>query len=143
MWSNSRRRQAEPGGGLLRSEWGVGGDQLRQVLPLADLRDLVGVQQRAVQVRAQLGEQPAVDEAPHDELLPSGQLRHLPCHKQYFSAALGEQARTLDASAPLLTVECGLIDRAALHRETAPAALLALAAVEQWLLGAVERGAVL
>ncbi|MET7718475.1 asparagine synthase-related protein [Streptomyces sp. NPDC005407] len=76
-------------------------------------------------------------------LLPPGMLRHLPRHKQYFSAALGEQARTLDPSAPLLSVECGLIDRAALRGETDPAALLALSAVEQWLLGAIERGAVI
>ncbi|MET9669415.1 hypothetical protein ABZY19_29270 [Streptomyces sp. NPDC006475] len=53
------------------------------------------------------------------------------------------RARTLDASAPLLCVEAGLIDRAALHRESDPAVLLALGAVERWLLGAVERGAAL
>ncbi|MGP4001576.1 asparagine synthase-related protein [Streptomyces sp. 8N706] len=76
-------------------------------------------------------------------LLPPEMLRHLPRHKQYFSAALGEQARTLDPSAPLLSVESGLVCRAALRRETDPAALLALSAVEQWLLGAAERGAVI
>ncbi|GGT54749.1 hypothetical protein GCM10010271_68270 [Streptomyces kurssanovii] len=76
-------------------------------------------------------------------LAPPGVLHHLPRRKQYFSAALGDQARTLDPDAPLLAVECGLIDRAALRRETDPAALLTLAAVEQWLLGAAERGAVI
>lgn len=76
-------------------------------------------------------------------LLQPGMLRHLPRHKQYFSAALGEQARTLDPGAPLLSVETGLVDRAALRRETDPAALLAVSAVEQWLLGAVEYGAAL
>ncbi|MDH2393755.1 asparagine synthase-related protein [Streptomyces sp. HNM0663] len=76
-------------------------------------------------------------------LLPPALLRHVPRCKQYFSAALGDQARSLDPSAPLLAVECGLIERAALGRETDPAALLAVSAIEQWLLGAVERGAVI
>lgn len=76
-------------------------------------------------------------------LLPPGTARHLPRHKQYFSTALGDQARTLDPGAPLLTVESGLIDRAALSKETDPAALLSVSAVEQWLLGAAERGAVI
>ncbi|MEU3605620.1 hypothetical protein AB0E83_09190 [Streptomyces sp. NPDC035033] len=54
---------AEPkAGGLLRIERGVGGDQVRQVLAAADLRDLVGVVQRAVRVRAQVGQEAADDE---------------------------------------------------------------------------------
>lgn len=76
-------------------------------------------------------------------LLPSGMLRHLPRHKQYFSAAIGERAYALDPGAPLLVVECGLIDRTALARETDPALLLAVSAVEQWLVGAVAHGATL
>lgn len=44
----------KPGGGLLRSERGIGGDQVRQILAPADLRDLAGVVQRSVQVRAQV-----------------------------------------------------------------------------------------
>jgi Asparagine synthase (glutamine-hydrolyzing) len=76
-------------------------------------------------------------------LLPANTLRHLPRHKQYFSAAIGEQARDLDPGAPLLVVESGLIDRAALVRETDPALLLAISAVEQWLLGAIAHGATL
>ncbi|MFE2972050.1 hypothetical protein ACFXKC_52545 [Streptomyces sp. NPDC059340] len=50
-------------------------------------------------------------------LLPAAMLHHLPRHKQYFSGAIGEQARDLDPSAPLLVVESGLIDRTALARE--------------------------
>ncbi|WP_189481672.1 hypothetical protein [Streptomyces pseudogriseolus] len=55
----------EPGGGLLGSERGVGGDQLRQVLAAADLVDLGGVVQRPVRVRAQVDQQAAVNEPPH------------------------------------------------------------------------------
>lgn len=75
-------------------------------------------------------------------LMPRRALPVLPRRKSYFTAALAREAAVLDPSAPLLAVECGLIDRAALTGEKDTAFLLALAAVEQWLLGAVERGAV-
>ncbi|MFE7568511.1 hypothetical protein ACFU76_16375 [Streptomyces sp. NPDC057539] len=57
----------EAGGGLLRPERGVGGDQVRQVLAAGDLRDLVGVVQRPVRVRAQVDQQAPVDEPAHHE----------------------------------------------------------------------------
>ncbi|WP_406841467.1 hypothetical protein ACICHK_39370 [Streptomyces sp. AHU1] len=44
----------EPGGGLIGPQWGVGGDQVRQVLTLADLRNLFGAVQRSVRVRSHL-----------------------------------------------------------------------------------------
>lgn len=74
-------------------------------------------------------------------LMPRHALAALPRRKSYFTAALAGEAAALDARAPLLAVECGLIDRAALDREKDTAFLLALSAVEQWLLGAAERGA--
>ncbi|WP_369162335.1 hypothetical protein [Streptomyces sp. R02] len=55
------------GGGLLGPERGVGGDQVRQVLAPADLRDLAGVVQRPVRVRAEVDQQAAVDEPAHHE----------------------------------------------------------------------------
>lgn len=76
-------------------------------------------------------------------LMPRHALAVLPRRKSYFTAALAGEAAALDARAPLLAVECGLIDRAALARERDTAFLLVLSAVEQWLLGAVERGAVI
>jgi hypothetical protein len=54
----------EPGGGLLGSERGAGGDQVPQVLAAAHLRDLAGAVQRPVRVRAQVDQQAAVDDAP-------------------------------------------------------------------------------
>ncbi|WP_369198743.1 hypothetical protein [Streptomyces djakartensis] len=57
----------QQGSGLLGSERSVGGDQVRQVLAAADLRDLVGVVQRPVRVRAQVDQQAAVDEPAHHE----------------------------------------------------------------------------
>lgn len=60
----------EAGGGLLGSERGVGGDQVRQVLASADLRDLVGVVQRSVRVRAEVDQEAAVDEPAHHEGRP-------------------------------------------------------------------------
>ncbi|MFF9854159.1 MobF family relaxase [Streptomyces litmocidini] len=55
------------GGGLLGSEWGVGGDQVRQVLALADLRHLTGVVQRPVRSDTQVDQEAAVDEPAHHE----------------------------------------------------------------------------
>ncbi|MER7112305.1 asparagine synthase-related protein [Streptomyces sp. NPDC000229] len=74
-------------------------------------------------------------------LMPRHALPVLPRRKSYFTAALAGEAAGLDPGAPLLAVECGLIDRTALAREKDTAFLLALSAVEQWLLGAHERGA--
>ncbi|MFG2533380.1 hypothetical protein [Streptomyces sp. NPDC048516] len=54
-------------GGLLGFDRVIRGDQGRQVLLLADLRDLVGVVQRPVGVRAQVDQQAAVDEPTHHE----------------------------------------------------------------------------
>ncbi|GGO98174.1 asparagine synthase-related protein [Wenjunlia tyrosinilytica] len=77
-------------------------------------------------------------------LLPPDALPVLPKRKQYFSTALGEQAAAaLDARGPLLSADVGLIERAALARETDAAVLLVVYAVEQWLRGAAERGAVI
>ncbi|MBT2439927.1 hypothetical protein J7E93_07290 [Streptomyces sp. ISL-36] len=73
-------------------------------------------------------------------LMPRHALAALPRRKSYFTAALASEAALLDARAPLLAVECGLIDRAALIREKDTAFLLALSAVEQWIIGAHERG---
>ncbi|MEW1640408.1 asparagine synthase-related protein [Streptomyces sp. NPDC093801] len=74
-------------------------------------------------------------------LMPDQVLSALPRQKSYFTAALAGEAAHLDASAPLLTVECGLIDRARLAKETDTAMLLAVSAVEQWLIGAEQIGA--
>ncbi|GGR41571.1 hypothetical protein GCM10010282_37970 [Streptomyces roseolus] len=57
----------EPGGGLLGSERGLGGDQVRQVLTPADLLDLAGMVQRPVRVRAQVDQEALVDQPPHHE----------------------------------------------------------------------------
>ncbi|MFD8833151.1 asparagine synthase-related protein, partial [Bacillus subtilis] len=76
-------------------------------------------------------------------LMPQRALAVLPRRKAYFTAALAGEAAALDVRAPLLSVECGLIDRAGLAREKDTAFLMALSAVEHWLLGAVERGAAL
>ncbi|ALO91321.1 hypothetical protein SHL15_0107 [Streptomyces hygroscopicus subsp. limoneus] len=57
----------EAGGGWLGSERGARGDQLRHVLSRADLRDLSGVVQRPVRVRAQVGQRAAVDAPPDHE----------------------------------------------------------------------------
>jgi Asparagine synthase len=76
-------------------------------------------------------------------LLPPAALARLPRDKQYFSTAIGQRARALDAAGPLLVVDSGLIDRMALAAERDPAVLLAVAAVEEWLRGAVEHGATL
>ncbi|MFJ6251788.1 hypothetical protein ACIQKA_29060 [Streptomyces sp. NPDC092045] len=56
------RSHPEPGGGLVRPERDLGGDQVRQVLAPADLLGLAGMVQRAVRVRAQVGQEAAVDE---------------------------------------------------------------------------------
>jgi hypothetical protein len=74
-------------------------------------------------------------------LMPPHVLPALPRQKSYFSAALAGEAATLDVRAPLLAAECGLIDRAQLARETDTALLLAVSAVEQWLIGADRIGA--
>ncbi|MFF3863999.1 asparagine synthase-related protein [Streptomyces sp. NPDC002209] len=74
-------------------------------------------------------------------LMPRHAVPALPRHKAYFTAALKSEASTLDASAPLLAVECGLISRAELAREKDTAFLMALSAVEQWLIGAERIGA--
>ncbi|MET9432299.1 asparagine synthase-related protein [Streptomyces sp. NPDC003036] len=76
-------------------------------------------------------------------LMPRRVLPVLPRRKAYYTAALAREATALDARAPLLSVECGLIDRSALAREKDTAFLMTLSAVEQWLLGARERGAVI
>ncbi|WP_416531562.1 hypothetical protein [Streptomyces coelicoflavus] len=54
-------------GGLLGPERGIGGDQVRQVLASADLRDLTGVVQRPVRVRAQVDQEAPLDEPAHHE----------------------------------------------------------------------------
>jgi asparagine synthase (glutamine-hydrolysing) len=74
-------------------------------------------------------------------LLPRERWWALPAHKQYVSGALARQAARFDPHAVSLAVEAGLIDRAHLIGETDTAVLLAVHAIEQWLRGAVERGA--
>jgi asparagine synthase (glutamine-hydrolysing) len=76
-------------------------------------------------------------------LLPPAMRNRLPRRKQYFSTAIGSRTDALDTDGPLLVVESGLIDRAALRAERDPALLLAVSAVEEWLVGAVEHGATL
>lgn len=74
-------------------------------------------------------------------LMPNQVLPALPRQKSYYTAALAGEAAHLDASAPLRVVECGLINRARLAEETDTALLLAVSAVEQWLIGAERIGA--
>ncbi|MET9607096.1 asparagine synthase-related protein [Streptomyces sp. NPDC006512] len=74
-------------------------------------------------------------------LMPAHVQPALPRQKSYFTAALAGEAAQLDAGAPLLAAECGLIDRARLAQETDTALLLAVSAVEQWLIGAERIGA--
>ncbi|OIV35436.1 hypothetical protein BIV57_21580 [Mangrovactinospora gilvigrisea] len=76
-------------------------------------------------------------------LFPEGTAGLLPQHKQYFSAALEGQAARFDAASDLVTADVGLIDREALGRESDVSVLLAVASLEAWMRGAVERGAVI
>lgn len=72
-------------------------------------------------------------------LMPRRALRVLPRRKQYYTRTLRRAAATGTRS-PLLAAEAGLIDPGPLAAEHDPSVLLAVAAVEQWLQGAVERG---
>ena len=72
-------------------------------------------------------------------LLPAEAWAVLPRRKQYFKTALAHSAQT-GRDAPQC-VEAGLLDAAALAAESDPAVLLAVAALERWLTGALAAGA--
>ncbi|MBL1087551.1 hypothetical protein JK359_37405 [Streptomyces actinomycinicus] len=73
-------------------------------------------------------------------LMPRSAVRALPRRKQYYTQALARQAAAITLRPPLLAADLGLIDPGRLARERDPSVLLAVAAAEQWLQGAAERG---